>query len=152
MHATTTQTDQPQVALPIVVGVDGTAPSRAALRWAARQAERTGEPIVVLATWEWPPSYGVPMEWPSNVDFEQEARDILKETVASVIGDRRIDVEERVVHGAASAVLQDASSTASLVVVGSRGHGELSGLLIGSVSEFLATHANCPVVIVRGTQ
>lgn len=138
--------------LPIVVGVDGSDSSRSALVWAARQAELTGEPLVAVATWEWPTNFGAPLEWPSDVDFEQDARDVLKEIVASVVADRRIDVEERVVHGTALSVLEAESGAASLVVLGSRGHGELTGILIGSVSEYLATHAHCPVVIVRGAR
>jgi nucleotide-binding universal stress UspA family protein len=137
---------------PIVVGVDGSAASRAALVWAARQAELTGAPLVAVATWEWPSNYGAPMQWPPNVDFEQDARVFLKETVSSVVADRRIDIEQRVVHGPAIAVLEDQSRLASLVVVGCRGHGELTGMLLGSVSEHLATHAHCPVVIVRGSR
>lgn len=148
---TTSDTQNEEVrSLPIVVGVDGSDSSRAALVWAARQAELTGEQLVVVATWEWPPNYGAPMQWPATMDLEQDARDLLKEAVEAVIGDRRIDVEQRVLHGPAPAVLEDESRLASLVVVGCRGHGEFTGMLLGSVSEHLATHAHCPVVIVRG--
>jgi nucleotide-binding universal stress UspA family protein len=147
---TSTINSEEVTSLPIVVGVDGSDTSREALVWAARQAELTGEPLVVVATWEWPPNFGAPMQWPADMNLEQDSRILLKESVAAVVGGRRIDVEQRVVHGPALAVLEDESRLASLVVVGCRGHGELTGLLLGSVSEHLATHAHCPVVVVRG--
>jgi nucleotide-binding universal stress UspA family protein len=53
------------------------------------------------------------------------------------------------VEGHLASVLTEQSKNASLIVVGSRGHGEFAGMLLGSVSEFLATHARCPVLVVR---
>ena len=55
-----------------------------------------------------------------------------------------------IIEGHPALVLDHESRTASLLVVGSRGHGEFIGMLLGSMSEFLATHARCPVVIIRG--
>jgi nucleotide-binding universal stress UspA family protein len=135
----------------IVVGVDGSDSSKAALAWASKQALLTDTPVVAIATWEWPTTYGTMEPWPENIDFEADARDTLKRSVDQILGPERChEVIQRVIHGQAAAVLEDASRSAALLVVGSRGHGEFASILLGSVSEFLATHAHCPIVIVRG--
>ena len=75
---------------------------------------------------------------------------ILEESVEKTLGpDTKESVTLAVVHGHPAPALLAESQRASLVVVGSRGHGEFAGMLLGSVSEYLATHAHCPVVIVR---
>lgn len=136
-------------ARPIVVGVDGSDASIAALRWAADH--RSGSPLVAVATWEFPITYGEPVAWPGSADFEADARQVLRDSVERAVGEERAgEVISSVLHGQPIAVLEEFSRSASLVVVGCRGHGELSGMLLGSVSEYLATHAHCPVVIVRG--
>lgn len=135
---------------PIVVGFDGSACSVAALRWAVQQARATGHPVRVVTTWQWPNLYGSVMILPPEMEPERDARQVLDEGVASVLGDAGdVDVSTEVVEGHPSVVLVEESSRAELLVVGSRGHGEIVGMLIGSVSEFLATHAHCPVVVVR---
>ena len=135
----------------VVVGVDGSGHSRAALAWGARQAELTGASLTVVTTWELPTSYGYVAAWPENVDFEADARAVLEETVETVLGpDSSLEITRRVERGHAALVLVEESRRAAVVVVGCRGHGEFTGMLIGSVSEHLATHAHCPVVIVRG--
>lgn len=137
----------------IVVGVDGSDSSKAALEWAAMQARLTEAPLVAIATWEWPTSYGATVAWPENIDFEADARNMLEQSVDEVLGaDRPVEVTQRVLHGHPAPALEDASRDAALLVVGCRGHGEFAGMLLGSVSEFLATHAHCPVVIVRGDE
>jgi nucleotide-binding universal stress UspA family protein len=137
-------------ALPIVVGVDGSECSLRALRWAAEQAQVTSSRLRAVMTWEWPNLYGDPIVWPEDVSIEGNARDVLRESVEKVLGaDRADDVELAVLEGHPSVVLRDESARAVLLVVGSRGHGELAGMLLGSVSESLATHSRCPVVIVR---
>jgi nucleotide-binding universal stress UspA family protein len=60
-----------------------------------------------------------------------------------------VTVSVRIIEGSAATTLVDASRRADLVVVGTRGHGELAGLLIGSVSQYCAAHAHCPVVVIR---
>jgi nucleotide-binding universal stress UspA family protein len=134
----------------IVVGIDGSDCSLKALEWAAEQARLTGCPLRAVITWEWPITYGYPVVWPDDVSIEADAGCLLEESVEKVPGaDSTSRVELVVVEGHAAPVLCGESESASLVVVGSRGHGEFAGMLLGSVSEFLATHAACPVVIVR---
>lgn len=138
---------------PIVVGVDGSDSSKAALEWAAQQARITDAPLVAIVTWEWPTSYGAMVPWPENIDFEADARKMLEQSVDQVLGaDYRGEVTQRVIHGHPAPALEDASRDAALLVVGCRGHGEFAGMLLGSVSKFMATHAHCPVVIIRGDE
>ena len=137
----------------IVVGVDGSAASLAALRWAVRQAELTGAPLEIVSTWEWRVGYlglGIPV--PPDYDPADEARRQLDKAVSAVLTPRdAIEVRQSVIEGHPAPVLEALSTTADLVVVGSHGHGEFAGMLLGSVSEHCATHCHCPVVVIRGT-
>ena len=141
----TTQTTQP-----IVVGVDGSHSSIAALKWALHQAELTGAAVIAISTWEWPVAYGEAIAWPEDVNFETDAAKVLRSAVDEARGtDHHMAVTEVVIHGQAADELDKRSRDASLIVVGSRGHGEFTGMLLGSVGEHLVTHAHCPVVVVR---
>jgi nucleotide-binding universal stress UspA family protein len=134
----------------IVVGVDGSESSLQALEWAAEQARLTSRRLVAVTTWEWPATYSAFVGWPAEVHFEQHAARILHASVQKALGDSQTaGLTEKVIHGSAALVLVDASKAASLVVVGSRGHGEFTGMLLGSVGEYLTTHSRCPLVIVR---
>ena len=138
---------------PIVAGVDGSQSSLAALRWAVRQAELTGAPLEIVSAWEWPVSFlgwGTPV--PPDYDPADEARRQLDKAVSAVLtpGDA-IEVRRSVIEGHPAPVLEALSRTADLVVVGSHGHREFAGMLLGPVSEHLITHCHCPVVVIRGT-
>ncbi|GAA1404958.1 hypothetical protein GCM10009639_51410 [Kitasatospora putterlickiae] len=133
----------------IVVGIDGSAPSKAALRWAVGQAVLTGATVHAVAAWEYPSLYGwfAPMV---DDGFEQSARRTLTVEVDEVIGVRRpVPVEESLVLGHAAEVLLGAAEGADLLVLGSRGRGSFARTLLGSVSTRCAVHGSCPVVIVR---
>ncbi|MFD8011704.1 universal stress protein [Streptomyces sp. NPDC058955] len=135
----------------VVVGVDGSAPSYAALRWAVRHAERTGAALEIIGVYDVPGATG----WsapPVDAAFdEQQAREALTEELRSVLptGVRMPPLEQHVVRGNPAKVLIEASAGAELLVVGSRGRGGFASLLLGSVSQQCAVHASCPVVIVR---
>ena len=137
----------------IVVGVDGSAASLAALRWAVRQAELTGAPLEIVSTWEWRVGYlglGIPV--PPDYDPAEEARRQLDKAVSAVLTPRdAIEVRQSVMEGHPAPVLEALSTTADLVVVGNHGHGEFAGMLLGSVSEHCVTHCHCPVAVIRGT-
>jgi nucleotide-binding universal stress UspA family protein len=134
----------------IVVGVDGSEPSRQALRWAADQAKLTGAELNVVTTWEYPPTLGWAPPYPSDFDPNQDARKALQDTVKAVLGsDPGVVVHHVVKEGHPAFVLTEAAQGAALLVVGSRGHGAFAGMLLGSVSEYCASHAPCPVVVVR---
>ena len=135
----------------ILVGVDGSAASIEALEWAARQAESTGGVLRVVLTWDWPTSYGWGFALPGDYDPAADAGKLLDETVAGVRSAHpNVELQAVVIQGHPAPALVDESGEADLLVVGSRGHGEFAGMLIGSVSEHCVSNAKCPVVVVRG--
>ncbi len=135
---------------PVVVGVDGSGPSEAALAWAARYAAMAAVPLVVITAWRYPTNYGWSPPFPEDWNPEADARAMLDHEVKEVLGpDPEITLTTSVLEGAPAQMLTESSKTASLIVVGSRGRGEFAGMLLGSVSEFLTAHAHCPVVVVR---
>ncbi|MFE7607041.1 universal stress protein [Streptomyces celluloflavus] len=139
----------------IVVGIDGSQSSQHALRWAVRQAEMTHSVVNAVIAWECPPLYGS-IGWSEGprelaAHLKEQARTTLDETITKVVGARNAaKVETTVAYGTAAAALLEAARDASLLVVGSRGHGGFTGVLLGSVSQHCTQHAPCPVVIVRG--
>jgi len=136
----------------IVVGVDGSRSSLHALAWAARQAELIQGRLDVVATWQWPPSYGWAVPTPDDYDPETALRREIEPGVDAVRAEYpAVEMEIRVIDGHPAPVLVEASKGAELLVVGSRGHGEFVGMLIGSVSEYVAAHAHCPVLVHRST-
>ena len=85
------------------------------------------------------------------MDLEAWATQQLETSVSATLGDSPDrPVETLAVEGQPAPVLLDAASDADLLVVGSRGHGRFSGMLMGSVSTHCVAHASCPVVVVRG--
>lgn len=134
----------------IVVGMDGSEPSKRALRWAADQATLTGAELRIVTTWEYPPTLGWAPPYPSDFDPDAEARKAQAEAVDSVLHDDPGVARQLVVtEGHPAFVLTEAAKGAALLVVGSRGHGAFAGMLLGSVSEYCAAHTPCPVVVVR---
>ena len=134
----------------VVVGVDGSAGSQLALRWAARQATLMGARLRVVTAWEFPMSYGWAPQLPPGLDPSDDAEKMLREVVDDVVGSEgHIEVETVVLEGQPAPTLLDAAKDADLLVVGTRGHGELAGIFCGSVGERCVTRATCPVVVVR---
>lgn len=139
----------------IVVGVDGSSSSIAALRWAITESELTGDTVEALMAWQHPIATGgyawAPLGMVDSTDMHAMAEKTLTEAIEQVAQPGgAVTVEWKVVEGYAPRVLVDASAHADLLVVGSRGHGTFTEALIGSVSQNCAHHAKCPVVIVRG--
>jgi nucleotide-binding universal stress UspA family protein len=136
----------------IVVGYDGSAPADAALDWAAEQAEQHQVPITVISVADYtgmlPDIYGS-TAWPTL--FREEAQRIAARGVqrARKIAPS-IEVTAEVEIGHAAGILIEASRTAQSLVVGTRGHGELTGTLLGSVGFEVSSHAQVPVIVVRG--
>ena len=134
----------------IAVGIDGSGPSKRALRWAAKQAELTGATLRVVTTWMIPTALGWMPQFPEGFNPEEDAANVQRQEVAEVLGPSpNVHVEYTVVGGNPAATLIDMSHDVDLIVVGNRGHGGFAGLLIGSVSENVVTHAECPVVVIR---
>ena len=138
----------------IVVGVDGSPSSVAALEWAARQSELTGATLEVIATWDWPAAFGVAFSYvPSNFNPADDAQKVLDGALEAVRSAHPgLSIRPVVVEGHPAPILVEASRGADLLVVGSRGHGEFAGMLLGSVSEHCVSNANCPVLVLRDRQ
>ncbi|MFJ8787116.1 universal stress protein [Streptomyces sp. NPDC102476] len=136
----------------IVVGVDGSEPSKAALQWAVRQAELTGDAVAAVIAWDFPHNWtGWPPPEDPSFDWEDNARKILTETIDRITGpDHPAAIHTRVVQGHPAGVLLNEAKDAALLVVGNRGHGGFSEALLGSIGQHLTHHATCPVLIVRG--
>lgn len=136
--------------LPVVVGVDGTPNSEAAVAFAFGAADARRVPLVAVHTW-WDsvvdPALDPLLDWDA---IEAEEGAVLAERLAGWgekypdVTVRRIVTRDRPAHG-----LLEQARGAQLLIVGSRGRGTFSGLLLGSVSHALLHHAPCPVVIVR---
>lgn len=131
----------------IRVGVDGSPSSIAALRYAARMGGALGHPLEVVTTWTAPPieSY-LSIAWSPA----QEARDVQEAAVQEALGvNSPTGLICTVMPGPAARTLIELSRTSEMLVLGSRGHGGFSGLLLGSVGAACVAHAHCPVLIVR---
>lgn len=136
----------------IVVGIDGSAGSRAALRFAAEEAELRRAVLTVVSVWHVPAGvYLQPTYVELDLDvLQQAAREVAEQEIADVMGaERAKGVELLMRQGNPAQALLEASHEAEMLVVGSRGHGGFAGLLLGSVSQQCAAHASCPVVVVR---
>jgi nucleotide-binding universal stress UspA family protein len=135
----------------IVVGVDGSEASVRALRWAIEEARLRGAAVRAVHAWSYP-RVSTYHEAARAIEapFAEEAEAVLGRVVQEAAeGESDVEVQQVTVEGPAAAALVEASSDASLLVVGSRGLGGFSGLLLGSVSHQVASHASCAVVIVR---
>jgi nucleotide-binding universal stress UspA family protein len=133
----------------IVVGVDGSPSSEEALRWAVRYARLTGHPVDAVISWDWPMVYGIA---PGNYedDFGGDAAEALGKSVQNVVSAEDAGlVTQLVLRGHPAQVLMDTSAGADLLVVGCRGHGGFTGMLLGSVSQHVVAHATCPVVVLH---
>ena len=140
----------------IVVGVDGSESSRAALAWAVRQAALTGATVDAVHAWYIPATYGYGYGYAMVMpvpDLEKIAVQVIDKAVAEV-ADLAPGVEIRAltVEGNPAQALLDAAKDADLLVVGSRGHGGFAQALLGSVSQHCVHHADCPVVVIRGAR
>ena len=152
-RVTSTRTDPGLGSGLIVVGVDGSAASRQALEWAMVEADARGQRILAIGCYE-TPLLARASSYPAGSqvtirELADECRRLL--TDAAYIATKRHptpQIEARVLEGTAANVLVDASAHAALLVVGSRGHGRLTGLLLGSVSQKCVARAHCPVVVI----
>jgi nucleotide-binding universal stress UspA family protein len=134
----------------VVVGVDGSHRSMRALQWATRYAVATGSTMTVIACCE-PLN---PNVWVPNFAGGRDSLAPTKQRLMRLVRDLQkrhpeLTVDCDVVEGNPGKVLTERSSGADLLVVGSRGLGAVSGLLLGSVGAYCVSHAQCPVVVWR---
>ena len=142
----------------IVVGVDSSEGSKAALRFAFEEAKLRQATLRAVHSWLYGYTGHLGIEGyaaPVGADLSELRRGAevaLDATLHEALLDANgVVVERRVVEGSPATVLVDESRNADLLVVGSRGHGGFAGLLLGSVSQQCAHHAACPVAIVRAS-
>jgi nucleotide-binding universal stress UspA family protein len=141
----------------IVVGIDGSDASKAALRWAVEDARARGAEVVALHAYEVVvavtdavPTAPVDL-FALTAETHDDAQQFVTKVVDEVVGKSvSVDVAPIAVEDTPAKALLDAARDADLLVVGSHGHG-LSSLFLGSVSLECAQHAACPVVIFRGS-
>ncbi len=143
----------PDGALPVVVGIDGTPLSEAAIPFAFDAAAARHVPLIAVHTWLDEindPALAELVDWQTAA---VRAEEVLAERLAGW-GEKYPDVpvQRLVARGRAGHALLDQAARAQLAVVGSRGHGEIAGLLLDSVSNALVHGAGCPVAIVRSTK
>jgi nucleotide-binding universal stress UspA family protein len=137
----------------IVVAVDGSEASATAVAWAANAATKRSAPLKLVTAYTMPQfMYADGMVPPQELydELEKEALekiDAAREQVLAFNPD--LAVSHIVVEGTPIDMLLELSETADIIVMGSRGLGGLSGLVLGSVSSAVVSHASCPVVVVR---
>ncbi|MET8359178.1 universal stress protein [Micromonospora sp. NPDC005171] len=140
----------------VVVGVDGSESALRAVRLAATEAARRNRPLRVVHGFIWPLLH-VPVspapEAPPGGGLRHRAEELVKAAVheaeVTVPG---LSISGEIIDGEAAAVLVGESPTAALIVLGDRGLGGFSALVVGSVAVQVAAYADCPVLVARGTQ
>ena len=136
----------------VVVGVDGSDAAQAAMAWALEEARLRHATLEVVSAWQYPfemaaGSFAVPA--PAG-EMRLWAEDVIEQALLAVEADGAVPVVRRAEYGPAVNVLMAAASGAELLVVGTRGHSRVTGLFLGSASQYLAVHAPCPVLVVHG--
>jgi nucleotide-binding universal stress UspA family protein len=139
-----------------VVGIDGSSSAASALDTAAAEALALGVPLRIVHAYVWPIFYASL----ANVPYRSSDWEPAPAITATVDATARrvasehpgLVVQTSVLTGGGGVVLVEASADASLVVLGGRGVGGLAGLLAGSVAPYVASHAHCPVIVVRNGQ
>lgn len=136
---------------PVVVGVNGDDSSLRALRWAVEYASVEGPAVQATYVWDWPPlsAAGLYGKVPERAELVADAdRFLARQIAAAELGEHDVVVEATTVEGRPAAGLLEAGTSAAMIVVGARGHGPLARVVLGSVSDQVARHATCPVVVV----
>ena len=137
----------------IIVGVDGSDYSKEALREGALLAQALDAPLEAIACWQDPSVYATSYGYIPELDpeaFRADSQRMLEDTLEEVFGQNRpANLSTRLLHGRPAELLVDESKNARMLVLGRRGVGGVLGMILGSVSSALVSHAHCPVVIVR---
>ncbi|QCP00681.1 universal stress protein [Arthrobacter sp. 24S4-2] len=131
----------------IVVGVDGSEQSLAALHWAVDEARIRHGKVRLITAWHYPPVPSTVEDSGTNDSFHAAER--VQADALNAVAAEGVDITGMLVRDSPATALMDAAKNADLLIVGSRGHGGFAGLLLGSVSSQVAHHAPCPVLIVR---
>lgn len=134
---------------PVVVGVDGSPAGADAVAFAFAEAALRGAELRAVHAWSGPVIEGSPSMFTPSEEMEEDARRVLAAALAGA-SERypQVKVVGQAVNGHPVDVLKDACADAALLIVGSRGRGDLTGLILGSVSHSMLHHTACPVVVV----
>jgi nucleotide-binding universal stress UspA family protein len=138
-----------ETAFTIVVGVDGSASSHTALRWAVTEAHLRHGELLVITCWTPPPSVVGLNPALYDRDTYTHVAEVLQRGAVQDLGVTDVPIRTQIVEGPPASALVAASRNADLVVVGSRGQGGFTGLHLGSVPGHLVHHAACPVLVLR---
>ncbi|QDQ09468.1 universal stress protein [Streptomyces spectabilis] len=135
----------------VTAGIDGSAESLAAARWAAREALRRSTPLRLVHAWRWHPHPS------SSVPADSTGRTVAEQVLSGAVDSVRaahsgLRIDERLVSGPPVSALVSAAGTSELLVLGSRGLGRVVGFVVGAVSQRVVAHSPCPVVLVRAGQ
>jgi nucleotide-binding universal stress UspA family protein len=137
----------------IVVGVDGSPPADAALAFALEEARLRKLPLRIVCAWEIPAIESVGAVFAPTgdlaVEAEHRAAEVLARAVETIGDEPAIEIETVAAPGHPPAVLVEQSEGATLLVVGTRGHGGFASLVLGSVSQAVAHQGVCPLAIVH---
>jgi nucleotide-binding universal stress UspA family protein len=140
------------VAPVVVIGTDGSPGGDAALGFAFEEAQLRGLSLRIVCAWQAPDSSYVGEAFAPTTDAfleaEQHAEAVLRAALAQLRPESALGAEALAIEGHPAAVLIEQAQDAALLVVGSRGRGTTASLLLGSVSQGVAHHAHCPLVIV----
>ena len=138
---------------PVVAGADGSPESVRAVQWAAREAVLRGTSLRIVAIASMPPRMSPNPTTHGTVagHIEAAATEALSAAASQAAAAARdVPIETKLIeHAAPAKALVECGQDAMMLVLGSRGAGGFSALILGSVSRYAATHATCPVVVVR---
>jgi nucleotide-binding universal stress UspA family protein len=136
----------------IIVGTDGSGHSQRALEWAAREAATRHTPLTVLTVHQAVAGFAGPVAYPGDGSATEHARELAQaetDKALQAIGTPQPpEVTVRAVNGLPAQELIGAAEGADMLVVGSRGAGGFTRLLMGSVSSQVTHHATCPVAVI----
>ncbi|WP_435123478.1 universal stress protein [Micromonospora tulbaghiae] len=139
----------------VVVGVDGSEPATRAVRLAAREARRRNRPLRVVHGFIWPllrVPVSAPAGSPPGAGLRNQAEQLVADAVAAAEAESPgLRITGEIIDGEAAAVLVGESPTAAVIVLGDRGLGGFTALVVGSVAVQVVSYADCPVLIARGT-
>ncbi|MEV4733076.1 universal stress protein [Saccharopolyspora sp. NPDC049426] len=133
----------------VVVGVDGSEESVHALRWAADHVRQVGGILHAVTIWHQPVQFGYHLT-STDAELQKQGQEALDSALASVKPDfQSVDIRPKLIRGQVIDEFVKLSKQADLLVVGDKGHGAFTGMLVGSVAVKIVHHAACPVTVVR---
>ncbi|MDI2032851.1 universal stress protein [Saccharopolyspora sp. TS4A08] len=133
----------------VVVGVDGSEESVHALRWAAEHVRQVGGLLHAITVWHQPVQFGYHLT-STDAELQKQGQEALDGALARVKPDfPSVDIRSKLIRGQVVDEFVKLSKQADLLVVGDKGHGAFTGMLVGSVAMKIVHHSACPVTVVR---